>query len=114
MLCDQLGHRRAWANHLQHIAVGVANKNRLCAAKIASSGDGDAVFGNKSFCGLRIPNLDRQKVATKRLIVVASPEYLRGAGTQKTADELALHDCIVGFLAIGARTRNGRCARATR
>ncbi len=47
-----------------------------------------------------------RRVHSDRLIVVASPAYLMRRGTPKAADDLAAHDCIVGFA--GEWTPNNR------
>lgn len=53
MFSDQFGDGWAGAYKLQHVAVGIADEDGLGAAKLATSGDGDAVIGDEGlgcFC----------------------------------------------------------------
>jgi len=38
-----------------------------------------------------------RRLTTQKLVICASPDYLRYRGEPKTADELSQHQCIVGF-----------------
>ncbi len=42
-------------------------------------------------------NLIARRIHTDRLVAVASPGYLSACGTPSSPDELAAHNCIVGF-----------------
>lgn len=42
-------------------------------------------------------NLIARRLHSDRSVVVASPDYLKRHGTPETSEDLAAHDCIVGF-----------------
>ena len=43
------------------------------------------------------PSLIARRIWTSRTLAVAAPSYLKARGEPRVADDLAAHDCIVGF-----------------
>lgn len=83
MVADELGDRWAGADQLEHIAIGIANEDRLSPAELAPPGDCNAVGLDEGFRVLRRRHLDRDVGDAGILLRLIHQDVLAGLGVRR-------------------------------